>query len=93
MKVFREIRVQHILNDLVSIKTVEADKIVPGSKYMCFNGTIKCLLSCVGWLLKLYRTQWLKMLAVDQRLDPGLETVVPSPHNSIITLLIIDLEV
>lgn len=29
--VFKAVRVQHILNDVVSVKTVEADRIIPES--------------------------------------------------------------
>ncbi|XP_064404214.1 germ cell-less protein-like 1 isoform X2 [Halichondria panicea] len=53
-RVFRGVRVQHILNDVVSVRTVEGDKIIPD-----------------GWLLPLYRSQWLSMLIVDQRMDTG----------------------
>lgn len=53
-KVFKAVRLQHILNDKPSLSTIEADKIIPE-----------------GWLLDLYRKQWLKMLSVEQRLDPG----------------------
>lgn len=31
---FRAVRLQHILNDVVSVRTVETDKIIPHSEYV-----------------------------------------------------------
>ena len=39
--VFKAIRVQHILNDVVSVKTLEADGIIPESEQNCLRDVIE----------------------------------------------------
>jgi len=66
VEVFRAIRLQHILNEVVSTGTLEVDRIIPES-----------------WLLPLYRKQWLTMLMVDQRLDPGPSGLTHDQFNAL----------
>lgn len=47
---------------------------VPDTNYYSLD-TVKCwydfFFAFSGWLHSVYRDQWIKMLMVDQRLDPG----------------------
>lgn len=54
---------------------LNADRIIPrgGNK---MTGLLQLLMECVclylvDWLLPLYEKLWMKMLQVDQRVDPG----------------------
>lgn len=72
VRVFKHIRLIHILTDSGSISVINTDRIIPrGYIYFIILSYGVYLKHLAGWLLPAYEKLWNKMLLVDQRMDPG----------------------
>lgn len=59
-RVFCAIRLQHILNDISSVETVESDKIIPESELNCTHTGLPAELRALKGLISHFSTQRVK---------------------------------